>query len=1634
MGPSLNVAAQSDGTSSYGFEWIVDGQQYLKVKTGQSGVYRITGADLAANGLENVEGRELSLLLVGEEVPVFVSEDRVFGDADYLEFYVAENPLTSYQSELYPSGENGMLSPNRALFSDTVAYFLTVSPGDHLRYTEIVQPSTPSVAPKMSAYALSTGPLASHWVAKGFNTYSSQYSSFQDGDGWSFAFTADRNLSYNTPGFTEGGRGILKINTLSSAGALDNRVWTLSIDNTLLIKDSLRQNQFSKYEKILAPGTISGSRVAIKTESLSGPSSRVALGEAELYYEASNLASSRSATVRYAIDPPPTGPYALQWGALPSGKIFKVFDIDGRRCQALSKSGQDFSEFTQVEPGDRFVLSDASTTLTAVFESVDLSVPELSEQTNYLIISSNQLSDWTLGPDDYREFRESAAGGSFDVAAFDVEDLYDVFGYGLPQDARAMRNLILWASSVSAIEHTFIIGKGREFTALRLPGDLIAPDNATAFVPSFGYPASDNLLAVHPVTQQMVSAIGRIPVETSEELDIYLRKVRATVEAMTVPQSEQARAWMKQIVHLGGGSNANEQASIRNRLRQMQRILETNRFGAQTYELYKNSDQPVQQVENDDLFDRINKGASVITFFGHSSPGTFDFNIDDPVRYENQGRYPLMISLGCYSGNMQTSAKSAGERFMLYEDKAAVAFAASVGLGYPSVLQRFASDFYQSFGAGNYSGTVGDAFRVALQKSLSANSYLNQQLAEQFAFQGDPALVLYKHEGADYIIPTEDLIVGPANLAYGIDSLSIDLDVINLGSNEQGKLRVIIERATALRPRAAVDTVYFDAPAARVSLSKTIDAWGREGVGLNTVWATVVSDSITEVPTPAAVSNNVSGGVQFFIRDDGVDPLYPHDLALTDSTIQTFHASTRDPFGQPQLISWQLALDINFKEVVSSNTQSGLGLVTWQPPGILRPNTTYFWRVGLGPQDSLYSTTPRSFSVVSQAPKSDAWGPRSLDQFRAGSNEGYFPDSVGEWQFRNAGFFITSRTKVVESVNDPSFQKNFVAVGGSIIPRRNQIPALGFAIANGDTGEFLDHEDPRLIGSNADFNRFIFHYTTDSREQRAAIVNMLDSIVEEGDYVWVMSLYGVTDTFNFEEWQADSLTTLERTIAGALSRAGAEYAGEWVQGETVPYQLVYRKGYGVISEQLGTSRSDVLTSDVFVELPGGRGKYISPALPTAEDYGRLSYDIEVSSDSAEIAVSLLGTLSDGTVDILLSDSSSTGQFDLSSIDRNAYSSLNIEMSRNEPGEEGKLKAPAYTLEYTPRPELVFDPATQFKRSSDTLSRGAPFNLEVNVRNISSTEVHQASLQARSVGSSAGNPLRTDSLGIMKAWDSRLAKINVPGKELLDSTSILFTLVAENQPEDVRENNIGFLSTYQLRDRTAPTITLLLDGDNPPPGTALVTEPSFEAVLADDNIYDRLDEGSVTFTLKAESGEVFTGNQLPGEVRFRSEENGSDVQKAYHTYEPGELPDGLYTLSVVARDEASNSVRTPAELRFEVVNATAVSNVLPYPNPFVDHVQFQYEATGVPPDDFQIDIYSTSGRLVRSLGPDELGDLKVGRQLTDGFWNATDEYGQRLAKGVYLYRFATQGDDGELDQRETKMDDFIAGGFGKLVIL
>jgi len=147
----------------------------------------------------------------------------------------------------------------------------------------------------------------------------------------------------------------------------------------------------------------------------------------------------------------------------------------------------------------------------------------------------------------------------------------------------------------------------------------------------------------------------------------------------------------------------------------------------------------------------------------------------------------------------------------------------------------------------------------------------------------------------------------------------------------------------------------------------------------------------------------------------------------------------------------------------------------------------------------------------------------------------------------------------------------------------------------------------------------------------------------------------------------------------------------------------------------------------------------------------------------------------------------------------------------------------------------------------------------------------------------------------------------------------------------------------------------------------------------------------------------------------------NYQKGEVRYPFANLEPGRYELKVKAWDVYNNSSEEYTEFVVALSEELALAHVLNYPNPFTTSTRFQFEHNR-PGDmlDVQVQIYTISGKLIKTIDTEVFSQ---GYRVDNIEWNGRDDFGDRIGRGVYIYKLKVRTPDGK-----------TANQFEKLVIL
>ena len=299
-------------------------------------------------------------------------------------------------------------------------------------------------------------------------------------------------------------------------------------------------------------------------------------------------------------------------------------------------------------------------------------------------------------------------------------------------------------------------------------------------------------------------------------------------------------------------------------------------------------------------------------------------------------------------------------------------------------------------------------------------------------------------------------------------------------------------------------------------------------------------------------------------------------------------------------------------------------------------------------------------------------------------------------------------------------------------------------------------------------------------------------------------------------------------------------------------------------------------------------------------------------------------------------------------------------------------------------------------------------------------------------------LDNDNFGIINTFDSQDSKI-FRGKATVTNGSFSFEFVvpkdikiaygkaklsfyAENGQIDKAGSNfevvVGGIDANAPEDNLGPQITLFMNDESFIDGGNTNTSPNLIAVLEDDS--------GINTSITAVDHDIVgildgdTSNPIILNDFYQTELD--DFSKGKVNYTLRDLEVGPHTLKIKAWDTYNNSSETT--LNFVVVNDAILNleNVLNYPNPFVNYTEFWFNHNKPnEPLEVQVQVFTVSGKLVKTINQNVQTTGNLSRNIT---WNGLDDFGNKIGKGVYVYKLKVTSTSSNL----------VSEKYEKLVIL
>jgi len=229
-----------------------------------------------------------------------------------------------------------------------------------------------------------------------------------------------------------------------------------------------------------------------------------------------------------------------------------------------------------------------------------------------------------------------------------------------------------------------------------------------------------------------------------------------------------------------------------------------------------------------------------------------------------------------------------------------------------------------------------------------------------------------------------------------------------------------------------------------------------------------------------------------------------------------------------------------------------------------------------------------------------------------------------------------------------------------------------------------------------------------------------------------------------------------------------------------------------------------------------------------------------------------------------------------------------------------------------------------------------------------------------------------------------------------------------------EHEVGGYSDNLLKDQQGPSIELYMNDKEFVSGGITNENPTLIAKMTDSSGINttRTAVGhDISLVLDNDPGKRYILN------KYYQASDGA-YQEGELRYRLSGLEKGSHQLTLKAWDINNNPSTSSINFTVSESDHLTISKVVNYPNPFTERTAFYFEHNR-PGEmlEVMVQILSVSGKLVKSIHT---------QVHTPGFragpipWNGKDDFGDRIGRGVYLYKLKVRTPSGETAEKIQKL--------------
>lgn len=1608
-----------NGKTLFGNEWIDQSKTYHRFYVNEDGIYRISNKKLQEIGITSSDIERLQIWNFGKQIAINI-------ESGYIEFVGYRNTI-GLDTFLYENWKKDLLNEDYSLITDDNAYYLSIAKEGEpvLRYKKVTTPGS-SNYPRLQSFQYNQ---KINLVSTFYKPEIAQlkYSHFVSSEGFTDGLKNDFSRSILTPNRALSGDVTLYYSTSTSSNF--KQLYDVSLNGKSIKTDSVGFLTTNKVRINLNNGDLQENN----TLRIKGQNANLLLGVSHvslIYPRTFNMSGITFTTIKN----PESEPRLIEFQQL-SDQINYFYDITNQQVVQISAANK-----SVVIEGNGNLIYSSNTREVNNFEKI---TPfNLPSNLSYLIVSSKKLAKTPRGQeglDRYKAYRNSSKGGRFTSEVVYVEDIYDFFGYGVPNHPHTFKNFAHFLkANYPSMEYVLLVGKGREYNTIRTKEQLNQASNQTFFIPTYGNSPSDILLFSKAEEAVPFFALGRIAAKNGDDINNYLDKVIEHDLAKEAPQTLE-KMWLKNVIHLGGGANNGEQSAIKRFLEQMGDTLVNSQFGARINGFYKTTTASVQTANVDGIYKNLNNGSSIITFFGHASVGTFDFTLDSPNNYQNKGKYPFIFSLGCYSGNIHTTASGISEDFVFAKERGAIGFIAAAGTATLYSQGIYGVDYYKKLGNDFYGKSIGQMLNLIVEQNKNVRAIDPFTFYQQLTLNGDPAVSLASFEKPDYTFDIEKVSTEPSQVFAENNSFDLNLGLANIGrfTGDSIKVEINIEKNNSIIYKLEK---YILSPKNLETLTTQIPI-NEDWVGEVVIKAQITnlgSNSESSTSNNTLINKNGINGFPLVINSNNIKNIFPYDNSIIGS-IEEFKllAKTQNAFAKPN--NYRIQIDTSYKfnspfkqEKVFNNNGS---FIEWKPNIPLIENQTYYWRTCII-NESENSTIwdINSFTYISNK---KGFLLQTPFQFSKGKLENMEFDSTGRLDFKIVDFNLNIRSAQFQG--EIIFNTANGNKWGTLTPFNGSSNTLNAYIWRKNGLKQNNGTDYNTVKWNS--NTFVFNLST--LESRKGLMDLINS-AEEEDVIFCFFNFlqsGDLSSFQHDKWETDTIH-LGKSLYSYFKEYGA-LSFENLKSGLRPYILSFTKKNGIIAEIISDKLSNPVATAIKAPSRVYNGEIESAPIKTGPNLEILQILQEDKVGKKGFShTSLYYNTPNNKTFRLYKDSLRSSSIDLKDLKNIGVESIKLKFYslHGGDGENGSVNgallgensSQLYKWMITTNevlPDLIF---ASGKLSKEEFYQGEKINSDLTIYNNSNRVFDNIEIKIDQI----------NSVNSTNSVINNVEKIN-PGlnsiKQLLGDKAelgILGYAVEINSNKSPNEfdfdNNRSNTFIKVKKDNINPNIEVLFNGSTIIDGDYVNSKPIIKISISDDNKFLLINKPELISIgiLNNTTKDIENISLINDRIAKFIPANDSTNKAVVEIYK--EFADGNYTLIVNSKDGAGNvSGNQNYEVSFNVSSKSYIKNLTNYPNPFSNKTQFVYEMVGNLPDDFVLQIFSISGKIVKEFRAAELGSIKNGKNVSSLVWDGTDDFGNKLGNGVYLMRMKTNFNKDYFDSSTN--NNYMYKGFSKLVI-